>query len=198
MAVYSPDSFTALEIPTLAKMNKLWTNDASMNDGNGIGTGVIGNRQVAAGVVVQVVGTVYNGMSSGSGVIPQDDTIPQISEGTEVMTQTITPKASTNQLVIHSEIYMGSSGNFAKLGAIFQDANANALAAKYIYQGNWTDPTTMTLVHIMTAGTTSPTTFRVRVGSSGGPSTFTFNGALGNRTMGTASKSSIMITEVKV
>lgn len=33
---YSADSFTALEVPTLAKMNKLWSNDASFNDGTGI------------------------------------------------------------------------------------------------------------------------------------------------------------------
>lgn len=38
---YSADSFTALEVPTLTKMNKLWANDASFNDGTGIANNAI-------------------------------------------------------------------------------------------------------------------------------------------------------------
>lgn len=45
---YSPDSFTALEVPTLAKMNKLWSNDASFNDGSGIGNLAITKAKLAA------------------------------------------------------------------------------------------------------------------------------------------------------
>lgn len=48
---YSADSFTALEIPTLAKMNKLWSNDASFNDGTGIADNAIIQRHLADGVV---------------------------------------------------------------------------------------------------------------------------------------------------
>lgn len=43
---YSADSFTALEIPTLAKMNKLWSNDASFNDGTGIANNAILTRHI--------------------------------------------------------------------------------------------------------------------------------------------------------
>jgi len=49
--MYSADSFTALEIPTLAKMNKLWSNDASFNSGAGIGDNAILNRHLASGIV---------------------------------------------------------------------------------------------------------------------------------------------------
>lgn len=45
---YSADSFTALEVPTLAKMNKLWSNDASFNDGTGIADSAIISRHYAA------------------------------------------------------------------------------------------------------------------------------------------------------
>jgi len=38
---YSADTFVADEQPTTAKWNKLWANDASFNDGTGIGAGVI-------------------------------------------------------------------------------------------------------------------------------------------------------------
>jgi hypothetical protein len=48
---YSADSFTALEIPTLAKMNKLWANDASFNDGTGIANNAIINAKVLDGTL---------------------------------------------------------------------------------------------------------------------------------------------------
>lgn len=38
---YSADTFSALEQPTLAKWNKLWANDASFNDGTGIGAAAV-------------------------------------------------------------------------------------------------------------------------------------------------------------
>jgi hypothetical protein len=41
---YSADTFVADEQPTTAKWNKLWTNDASFNDGTGIGDDTIDSR----------------------------------------------------------------------------------------------------------------------------------------------------------
>lgn len=43
---YSADSFVADEVPTTAKWNKLWTNDASFNDGTGIADDAIINRHI--------------------------------------------------------------------------------------------------------------------------------------------------------
>lgn len=44
---YSADSFVADEQPTTAKWNKLWTNDASFNDGTGIATGAITSAKIS-------------------------------------------------------------------------------------------------------------------------------------------------------
>lgn len=48
---YSADSFVADEQPTTAKWNKLWSNDASFNDGSGIGDDTIDSRHYVAGSV---------------------------------------------------------------------------------------------------------------------------------------------------
>lgn len=48
---YSALTFTASEVPTLTKWNQLWANDASFNDGTGIGAGVITNAKLAAAAV---------------------------------------------------------------------------------------------------------------------------------------------------
>lgn len=44
---YSADTFVADEQPTTAKWNKLWSNDASFNDGTGIADDAILNRHLA-------------------------------------------------------------------------------------------------------------------------------------------------------
>jgi hypothetical protein len=53
----------------------------------------------------------------------------------------------------------------------------------------------MTLCHKMTSGTTSATTFRVRVGLNGA-GTITFNGRSAARQLGGVMASSIVIREV--
>ena len=43
---YSADTFVADEQPTTAKWNKLWSNDASFNDGTGIAAGAISSTHL--------------------------------------------------------------------------------------------------------------------------------------------------------
>ena len=80
------------EQPSAAKWNILGTNDASFNDGTGIGTGVINNTQLATGVPVQMASVGYSAVATGTTALPQDDTIPQNTEGTEFLSVAITPQ----------------------------------------------------------------------------------------------------------
>lgn len=50
---YSADTFVADEVPTTAKWNKLWSNDASMHDGTGIDDDVILERHINTGVLIE-------------------------------------------------------------------------------------------------------------------------------------------------
>jgi hypothetical protein len=56
--------------------------------------------KVASGAVVQVVNAVTGSVSTGTTIIPADDTIPQITEGNEYMTLAVTPLSATNKLRI--------------------------------------------------------------------------------------------------
>jgi hypothetical protein len=150
------------------------------------------------GRVVQVVNTETGAVSTGSTSIPMDDTIPQITEGFEVMTLAITPTSATNKLLIEVITVQGNSlGSRFEIAALFQDATANALAAVVEYQGAAGALNTLAIRHYMTAGTTSSTTFRVRIGvdSTG---TVSFNGIAGVRQFGGVMASSITITEITV
>jgi hypothetical protein len=175
------------EQPSAAKWNQLGSNDASFNDGTGLNTGA----------VQQQVSTLYSAVATGTTLLPIDDTIPQITEGDQYMTQAITPKASANILHIHATVFISTSvsgGNVTV--ALFQDSTANALCVSNQFQTTATGINQIPLTYTMTAGTTSSTTFRIRAGSSSA-NTITFNGTASARFFGTAPKSSISIVEYK-
>ena len=148
-----------------------------------------------AGVVLQVVNVMSSTVATGTGTIPQDNTIPQITEGTEYMTLSITPKSTTNKLRIDVVVNGAASASNSYLVALFQDSTANALAAinHNIAANNVAEESNFT--YFMTAGTTSSTTFRVRAGCATA-GTFTFNGQAAGQLMGGVIASSITITEI--
>ena len=117
------------------------------------------------GKVVQVVSTPPFTMASGTTTIPNDATIPQKTEGTEFMTLAITPTSATNKLIIQA-IAHGSvnAATINHIMALFQDTTANALCAVATLNPTSTASTTLNLQHYMTAGTTSATTFKIRIG----------------------------------
>ena len=195
---YSADTFVADEQPTTAKWNKLWANDAAFNDGSGFANGALGSvhASLANGIAVQNVYASSGSVMTGTTVIPLDNTIPQITEGVEYLTATITPKSTTNRLVIQATIPITYSVTANLIACIFQDANANALLTGWNFTGTAGAPSLITLTHEMAAGTTSATTFRLRAGSNSA-GTATINGSGGVAFFGGTLKTEINITEYK-
>jgi hypothetical protein len=145
------------------------------------------------GGLIKVVHQQSGAVSTVTAVIPLDDTIPQQSEGSEFLTATITPTNASNKLKITVVLNGAHSGTAAIVCALFQDSAANALATAIGAAS--TGSVNMSFVHYMTAGTTSATTFKARVGSG---STFTVNGSGGNRRFGGTMATSITIEEISV
>lgn len=151
-----------------------------------------------AGDVVQSVNTQNGALGSSVVVIPLDDTIPQITEGTEIMTATITPTDADNILEIDVVAYLANNTGVTNVAALFKDSGANALAAgASSSMGVANALTPVVFKHRMVAGSTSAATFRVRVGPSGAV-TMTINGSAGARLFGGVFASSITIKEIKV
>lgn len=145
--------------------------------------------------VVQTVSTQTGTVATGTTVMPYDDTIPQNTEGDQYMSLAITPRASTNKLRITVTVCGSLSIPPGAIQmALFQDSVANALAAIPVHYGGANHSVVASFTHVMDAGTTSATTFKVRVGGSGA-ATFTFNGSGGTRLLGGVSASSIVIQE---
>lgn len=149
------------------------------------------------GAVVQSVNTQTGAVATGTNTMSFDDTVPQITEGDEYMTRTITPTGSANTLKIEIVVFLSHNANAGNMQvALFQDAISDALAVGTVLFDNNASMLSIVLKHTMTAGTTSPITFRVRAGNSGGGTT-TFNGVSGNRRHGGRMASSITVTELR-
>lgn len=151
-----------------------------------------------SGSVVQVVNTLNTSMTTIATAIPYDDTIPQNTEGGSVMSRSITPTNASNKLLIRATVcWSNNTGATYNTLALFQDSTANALACTTLLYGASTNlPQISTLEYYMTAGTTSSTTFSLRLGDDGG-NTITINGVNGARKYGGALTSSMTITEIK-
>ena len=148
------------------------------------------------GHVLQVVNFQTGESTTGTTTLVHDNTIPQKTEGIEVMTLAITPKSASSKLFIQVTA-LGSVAVVNKyvVMALFQDDIANALSATATFEGVSTGLIVTPLNHFMTAGTTSEITFKVRMGAND-TSTFTFNGDNGNRQFGGVANSSITIMEI--
>ena len=148
--------------------------------------------------LIQMVSTITGAVATGTTTIPYDDSIPQSGEGDQYMSLAITPKSSTSKLIIDvCGVWANSNATNPNpfIVALFQDSTASALAAvvhRLIGAGSEAQ---ISLRYVMTSGTTSATTFKVRAGSNNAGTT-TFNGVAGGRILGGAMASSIVITEM--
>jgi hypothetical protein len=174
---------------------------------NKIGTGAITNVKVAdnasisgsklgTDAVLQVKNFQTGASDTVTTTIPYDDTIPQITEGGEVMTLAFTPKSASSKLLINVITHISASVDSLPITALFVGTTANALATCFTHAyGSGDNPLNHTLNHFMTSGTASELTFRVRVGCNNA-GTVTFNGRSGVRKYGGSLASSITITEI--
>jgi len=149
------------------------------------------------GKVLQIVNTQTGAVATGTTTTPWDDTIPQNNEGNEFMTLAVTPTSATSRLRIEVEAQWSPTATGRVTAAIHQDTTAGALASMWQYSEASGHTDVLQVVHNMVAGTTSATTFKVRMGLNVS-GTVTFNGSSGSRKDGGVMASSITITEYSV
>lgn len=145
--------------------------------------------------IAQIVTSATGTVATGTTLIPNDNTIPQNTEGDQYLSQAITPQSATSTLVIEAQIVCASSVANACIAALFQDTTANALTACAQYQASAGGFVLLRLRHVMTSGTVAATTFKVRAGQAAA-GTLTFNGSGGTQYYGGVMNSYLTITEV--
>ena len=148
------------------------------------------------GEIVQIVRQDTGAVATGTTTIPFDDTIPQNTEGTQFLSQSITPTVSGNKILITACLQMSSdTTNTPVTTALFIDSTANALVVSTDYVDTVSSWIMARLSYVYTAVGTSAVTFKVRTGPTTG--TITFNGQSSARRMGGVVNSFIEMIEIK-
>lgn len=152
----------------------------------------------AGRVLKQVVVVTNNTFATTTSAIPNDNTIPQITEGGALMTASITPTNVNSRIEVEVRVWGGESTNTSEgfIVALFINANASAIAAGGAgLVGAATVPVSCDIKYARTAATLTTLTFDVRGGLADVGSTFNFNGAGGSGKYGGMLESSIIIRE---
>lgn len=150
-----------------------------------------------SGSIIQHVFSETASVITTTTTVPNDDTIPQNTEGVEVLTRAITPNHASNKLRFFAVVvYDAPTSGSVEALSLFQDTTADALVTVSSNVGTATGNGIMVLIWEMASGTTSSTTFKLRIGSND-TNTLTVNGENSSRKYGGVMKSILMIDEVK-
>ena len=148
------------------------------------------------GKLLQQVYTQTGASSTGTTIFPEDDSIPQNTEGDEYMTLAITPKSSTSTINIEVHVFYSQSTGTRGGCGLFKDSDADALAFTSNFIKDSTSMGNMQVFYSETSGNTTARTYKVRCGNIQNAGTFTFNGQSGNRKFGGTVLSTIRILEI--
>ena len=162
--------------------------------------GMNGTLSVAkkeGGALLQQVNTQSGAVATGTTIFPEDDTIPQNTEGDEFMTLSITPKSATSTLNIEAHVFYSCTNSTRGGAGLFKDSDANALAFTSNFIKDTTSMGNMQVFFSETSGSTSARTYKIRCGNIQTSGTFTFNGQGGARKFGGTVLSTIRILEIE-
>ena len=124
-----------------------------------------------------------------------DDTIPQQSEGDEILTCAITRLSASSRLRIRAHVPCSVNGTIQIILGLFQDTTANALAAVSTSTGGSDVLNHLTLEHEMASGSTGSTTFKLRIGPVSSANVRT-NGISTGRLFGGVMKTTLTVEEI--
>lgn len=144
---------------SLGSSGDVWTSN---------GAGAVPTFQAAGGALLQQVRTNTSSVFSIVTVIPYDDTIPQKTEGDEILTLAITPISATSVLMIESTFFVLGSEISNASSAFFVDAVSDALYTSTLTYGGAGYTQVMKMEYYESSASTSARTYKLRVGPSAG------------------------------
>jgi hypothetical protein len=144
--------------------------------------------------------SVYVASSNLTGVIPYDDTVPQSTEGDEILTVALTPSSTTARLRIEFSAWgVHNTNDQSLIAALFMDSETGARRAALAGGGGAAGvPANFHLLYEFAPGDVLSHTFKIRTGiptASGGAS-YRLNGSGGARLFGGISAAVLSVQEV--
>lgn len=157
----------------------------------------IGRADLPDGCIVQRTYAEYATSSAITTILPLDDTLPQSTEGDEVVTASLTPTSSTNRIRVTFTAFGASSGaSIGVAAALFIDSSTDAVRATGSMAGTANYLESISLVYEYVPGDTSSHTYKIRVGP-GTTGTVRLNGTSAARYFGGAAAATLVVEEIK-
>src|SRR5688572_4808085 len=147
------------------------------------------------GTIAQTVRDTDATYVTASTSLPVDNSIPQITEGDEVLSVAITPVNASSTLEITAVVNIGASTTMNVGIALFVDATAGALHATSQRVEGAVSMSSVPLRHTVSAASTTARTYRIRIGPDAGGSAH-LNGDGGGRQFGGVAVSSLTVKEI--
>lgn len=146
-------------------------------------------------VVIQVVNASTGTAGSGSTTIPADTSIPQNTEGNEVLTCAITPKSAQSTLYVEALVYTSHGSSVMTCAALFRDSGADAIGSAAV-TGDAGDMMCIKVAAFVAASAITSTTFKLRVGSATAGTIYWNQNSSSTALYGGLLKSWIKVTEI--
>lgn len=149
-----------------------------------------------AGSVIQVQNFTTGVYATGTALITEDNTIPQITEGTQFLSLAFTPKKANSKLRIDVSMAVSTgTATLRAIAALFKNTGPNAIATMNSAFGTSGYDSHISFTAFIDAIDTTLQTFTVRFGTNTAVAYY-FNGSGGVGLHGGALSSSITITEI--
>lgn len=148
--------------------------------------------RASKGLTLQIAEDTLTTLVGLTTFIAFDDTIPQSSEGEEILSQAITPLRATSTLVCDVSVPVTAASGTLVVVALFEAGSADAKRVAYIDGGN---QATISFSYQVAFGNTTARTFSVRVGQVNAGLCY-INGSGGSRQFGGTMFSSLTIYEI--
>jgi hypothetical protein len=150
-----------------------------------------------AGSVVKSAYSETTAYATYNTVIPFDDTVPQITEGTEILTVAITPTSASSKIRIKANLYTSTiSGGGTVVFAIFRDSNANAIFVTSDYKEISLETSSVSFEFYDAPSSVSTVTYKLRVGPGNASFPLALNGT-NSRRFGGAARCTLIAEEIK-
>lgn len=150
-----------------------------------------------AGSIINTGSTTYPTNANLTTIIPWDDTIPQVTEGTQVMSTPVTAQSALNSFRMRFAGEVVTSASAWVSAAVFVDGAANAIAASGVFcEETGGSGRILCFDFIYSPGDTAAHTITVRVGPDSAI-TVRMNGGVAGRRLGGVMAASLTWDEIK-
>lgn len=146
------------------------------------------------GVVIDRAYAEYTTNADLTTVIPDDDTIPQSTEGTQILSVSITPKSTTNKVRIRVTAFGSNNTAVTAIIVALFSGGSNAIRATSAIVPGAAYREALVMEIEVTPGSTSAQTYTVRAGP--GSNTMRLNGDSIGRKFGGVSAATIVAQEI--